>query len=181
LCALLAASALLFGCESDEDSSRETSSSPDQPVASVKRGVAVSPNEPTPGSAISITFSTPYHVGDITPRARAWAEILTARHEPGAKGVQPQKVGSGDNYQVLIEGPWGPSCEESAEFALGYFADPDSDRLTVVVERLKKSGGPRGKSWCRGTYEGRIEFRQPAINFRTIPFITIGTFTFSVT
>jgi hypothetical protein len=119
---------------------------------------------------LRVTFPTPYKVGDVT-----------ANGSKVATRLGPSSAQSYDNYHLVIDGPGGSSCKAPLRFKLGYLTEArgQASRTVVIGPVRFGAGQPRTRTWCAGTYEGYVEYRQPD-RTPAIPFERLGSFSFSV-
>lgn len=155
---LLPAACLAAGCDSGQEAGTvrtgSTSSLGD------RRSVRVEPERAGLRAGISLTFPTPYSLGDQTRNGVRAGELE----------VGPRKAQSYDNYHVIYEGPRGRGC--SYRSAKGYPTGASRTRTRTILIT------PRQR-WCPGRYLGRVEYRQPD-RAPAIPFEILGWFSFVI-
>lgn len=120
-----------MGCGAENDDAREPP-------------VSISPAEPSADDAITVRAHTLYGRGDR---------------------------GDGSNYHFNLAGPTGEDCRDSFESAIGMSAweRRSTERGGEVVIRLyyptRADRDPltreQGATWCPGTYNGAVEWRNP--------------------
>jgi hypothetical protein len=141
----------------------------DAATVTTRPDIAVRPAHPRTGDTLRVTFPTPYAVGDITHN--------------GAQAADPElgRAQSFDNYHLIFGGPGGRDCLGRYRFRLGYPAVRARARMRTVDVPPPGRQVPRRANarWCPGSYEGRVEFRQPERD-PPIPFERLGTLRFVV-
>jgi hypothetical protein len=118
-----------------------------------------------PSDAISITFPTPYAIGDSTRGGR--------RVEPT---YGPATAQSYDNYHVILEGPKAAGCRGG--LSTGYLTERRR-RVSRTVRLKPSDGGDNVRTWCPGAWRGRVEYRQPDREPVIAPEL-LGAFRFAV-
>lgn len=165
-----------MGSEEGEPEAADQASSPSGERDA--EAVAVSSRHVGANEVVRVTFPTPYQPGDVTPQAEEWAAFLNQKRSSD-EAVTPPVVGPGDNYQVVVSGPAGAGCGERQETSLGHFPVLGMPMRTVPLTGVAAVGSDHGHR-CGGRFAGWVEFRQPGINFRKVPYEVLGRFSFVV-